>query len=399
MYLSYYALAQFLAVAIYLNIAIVVLRKNSRERLNQVFFLLMLSLILWGVTGMARLMVVPVKTAIHLTQLGSLGWLVFPSLFVWFVLVFIKSGALQKTVTYFYLFLPSVCLVAIEYFRPFRLPAENDTYIWVNSFGTYLFVAYLLIFFLFALYCLARYHKRMEIKLYRQQAALLFISTLVSLCLGIIIEFFPFPSQFVLILGTGNTYLSFWVVGMFLAVVRYKLFDLNFTLAGQNIVDNMTENLLLLDRNGRIVDVNKRTAKALQLTSHDIKRQDLSTFFDSSTLAAIGQMIANKHDLAGVDTSIKRADGELLPVLFSCSCVREGEDVFGWVCIASDIAQRKKDESAIKTKNTELQAKLDELETVQKAIIARELAMVEMKKEIHALEAAIATTAAGNKIL
>lgn len=387
MYVSYFALAQFIVVVVYLNIFIVVLSKNSKERLNQVFSLLMLCFIWWGVSGMIRLLDVSNETAIFLTKLGSFGWILFPSFFIWFVFIYTKKKLLEKRIFYLIIFsIPSI-LITAEYLAPFRIPGQGVAFTWVYSFWTYLYLSYYLGFFLAGIYSLYQYYRETEIQLYRRQSMLVIIFTLFSLALGTILEFFPLHSDILSILGTGNTFLVFWALGMFYAVAKYKLFSLSFTLAGKNIIDNMAESLLLLNKDGQIVDVNNRAMIFLKLSREEIINKNITEYFNGDTLLGINKMFQEKSKLESADTNIKLKDGSFVPVSFSCDIVNgESGDMLGWVCMAYDISRRSKDAAAIRAKDIELRERLTELEKFQKIAINRESKMIELKKEIKVLE-------------
>jgi len=386
MYISYFALAQFIVVVIYLNIAILTLSKSSKETLNKVFFLLMLSLIWWGTTGMFRLLNVSEEVAVFLTQLGSLGWTLFPSFFIWFVFIFIEKPVLTKKVFYPLIFFLPLILMVAECLTPFRIPAENNTYLWVNSFWTYLYIVYYSSFFLVGIYSLYRYYQKTKIKLRQQQAMLIIFCTLFSLILGTIIEFFPSQMMFASVLSTGNIFLILWALGMFYVIAKYKLFTPSFTMASENIVNNMTESLLLLDNKGKIVDINNQAASFLQSSREGIIGQNLAEYFSGEATDKINKMVQEKTSLESTDFNIKIKKGLVSAVLFSGYQVNGGKnDVLGWVCMMRDVSSQKKVEDLITAKNIELQEKLSESEKMQKIILERELKMIEMKNELKIL--------------
>ncbi len=184
----------------------------------------------------------------------------------------------------------------------------------------------------------------------------------------------------------GSMLIMFWILGMFYAINNYRLLDLSFTLAGQNIISNISDNLFLLDKEGRIVDVNNQALNFLQLDKASILHQPLADFFRGETTDAIRQMISQRTSLINRDTIIVMKSKVLKPVLLSCSLTK-GDDgmLLGWVAVISDISHQQEAAVTLAAKNEELETKLDELEKFQKIIMDRESKMAELKIRVDEL--------------
>jgi PAS domain S-box-containing protein len=390
--ISYFFLAQFVAVIIYSVLILVVLRKNLKERLNLVFAGLMACFVWWGTAVLFRLANHDsLAAASYADRIGNFGWIFFPSFFLWLSLVYAKRKAADNKLFPLLLFSIPIALTIAEWLTPFSILTTKSLYDWnsgwTGSGWTYLYFAYYPIFCSIGLYYLYILYLKTANRSNRQQIILIIASAFISLVLGTIIKVFNVPMGVFSVLTSGNTFLVFWAFGTFYAVNRYKFLGPSFTLASKNIVDNMSEGLLLLDGTGEITDVNDRAVKILRADRDGLIGKFLSGYFADDMLAGINKMLADKSNLESADSEIRLEGGLSMPVRFSCSrVIGEDGDFMGWVCMIGDISQQKKDEADLDARNAELSDKLDELQRFQKIVVDRELKMMELKKEIERLK-------------
>jgi PAS domain S-box-containing protein len=392
MYVSYLALIQFVVVLIYLNLQLLVLRRNDKDNIRRIFALFVACCVWWGVAAIFRMSAPTKEIALVWGQVSSLGWITFPSFFLWFVLIFVKDETILKKKAFFpALFFLPVILLVVEWIQPLSVTTEKTVsgwnITWTGSPWVYLYFFFYSSFIIISLYFLYRYYRRTEIKLRKKQALIIIFSTLLSAVLGttlaVLLPLLGLSPE----ISSGNTFTIFWALGMYYAVAKYNLFSPSFTLAGKNIIDNMSESLLLLDKSGRIIDANNQALKFLRIGKEDILNNELAGYFAGETLTAIRKMLENGVNLESMDTKIIFRDGSTSPVLFSCSRVLSEEaEMIGWVCMIGDISRQKQDEADLAAKNIELLDKLAELERFQKIVVDRELKMIELKKEIGDLK-------------
>jgi PAS domain S-box-containing protein len=390
--LSYIQLAQLIVVIIYSILLIIVLRQNPKARLNQAFASLMFCFVWWGTWVLFQMQEVSSKDFAGLmANIAGFGWVFFSSCFLWFACVFTKNKILEKKAFYPVIFSIPLLLFIVQMAMPFAILVERQGYdwtpAWTNSFWTYLYFIYYTGFSLAGLYYLYQYYRAAVEKLRRQQTLLIIFSALITLVAGTALKVFFVYSEIFSFLAEGNFFLLFWALGMFFAITKYRLLSPSFTLAGKNIVDNMSEGLLLLDEGGQIVDANGRIVDLLRAGKEEIINKRLSGYFNSEIAVQIDGMVRAKSDQESIDTEISPKDGPAVPVQFSCSrVIGEDGDFMGWVCMIGDISRQKQDEADLAARNAELRDRLAELERFQKTVVDRELKMMELKEEIKRLE-------------
>jgi PAS domain S-box-containing protein len=393
MHVSALTIIQFVVVIAYLELFILTLYKNPRERLNQVVALFSLCFLWWGLDMILLWMPdTPQATAVLADKIGSFGWATFSSIFLWLVMILTQEQKiLKKKAFYVIIFGLPLVMIAREWAVPFSICVKRGTYgwnfAWSDSIWAYLFLAYYAVFFIAGFWLLYRCYRRTEDRQRKTQLLIVLISSLVSTAIGTVTDIAlplftnePMPVF-------SNIATIFWVGGIFYAIVRYKLMSINFERASQNIVDHMANSLLLLDKGGKITDANRQATKFLKRTKDEMLNREISAYFEPGRQGEITEMIRSRTELENLDTQVLPKDGAPIPILFSCSRVTsEAGEFLGWVCMASDISRQKQDEAVLTEKNLELRKSITEMERFQKLVVNRELKMKELKQHIQELE-------------
>jgi PAS domain S-box-containing protein len=136
-----------------------------------------------------------------------------------------------------------------------------------------------------------------------------------------------------------------------------------------NIIQSMSNMLIVISPDGRINTVNQATLDRLGYEADEL----IGRYFNPTIMPNYGeeqlsatQLISTRRT-RNVDQTYKAKDGRLIPVLLSSSLLRnENGQVQGVVCVAQDMTERKKAEEKLR-----YQAEL--IENVSDAIIATDL--------------------------
>lgn len=393
MNISYLMALQFIVVVIYLNLLIIILYQKPKSRLNYVFASLVACFLWWGIEELFIYNPNISKESVTLIDgIGSIGWIMFPSFFLWFSLIFVKNKViLQKNIFYIIIFLIPIVLIIRQCLVPISMVETSNAYgwnfSWANSAWTYAYFSYYIGFFLLSFYFLYRYFQQAEVRLYKNQVLVIVISTLVSILVGtfsdILLPIFsgsPVPSL-------GNIFIILWALGMFYAISKHQLLELSFSLASRNIISNISDSLLLLDKNGRIIDANDCAVKFFKFSKKDILKHEFVEYFGKEFSLELKKILAAKKDINDLDAEVLLKDGSSVSVLLSCSGIKDKNNEFlGWVCVISDVSYQKKNEVDLAAKNIELQEEIVELEKFQKIFTDRESRMIELQNEIDRLK-------------
>jgi len=139
----------------------------------------------------------------------------------------------------------------------------------------------------------------------------------------------------------ASFYMPLAEVALFYRVIRNRVVALTPELVSREIVNSMSESLLLVDTQGIVRAVNPATVR---LTGHS----DLDLV--GEPLAALTGLPWSESELLAEELLLNAHDGSQIPVLFSRATVRgrEGE-VLAVVCTAVDNTERHKSDAALRS--------------------------------------------------
>jgi PAS domain S-box-containing protein len=179
---------------------------------------------------------------------------------------------------------------------------------------------------------------------------------------------------------SGSVILSIFVG---YAMWRYDLFEIDPIKAADNIIDTMSDTLILTSRDFKIEFINEAASKALRYSKEDLlgksileidsKEHDLKEYIDSHDFS--------KQDVVkDEEVKLKTKVGYEFPASTSISVMKDYEKkIIGYVFIFRDISTRKENEQII-------EQRAQELEKMNKAMVGRELKLVELKSELDKLK-------------
>ncbi|MBF0344530.1 MAG: PAS domain S-box protein [Nitrospirae bacterium] len=141
-----------------------------------------------------------------------------------------------------------------------------------------------------------------------------------------------------------------------------------------NIIDSMTDSLIVTDHMGRIKTVNTAACKMLGYSSDELMGNDVAVFFYKTESSVEQPVDAAKHKCSpricptsnftdNMEQYLRRRDGSVISTLFSASvmqdkgCAEKPHDV---VCVIKDITERKSVEEKLK-KNYHIQSAISDI--------------------------------------
>ena len=151
----------------------------------------------------------------------------------------------------------------------------------------------------------------------------------------------------------------------------------------RSLIESSLDPLVTISPEGKITDVNEATVKVTGVPKEKLIGTDFSDYFTESKKAREGyQEVFKKGFVTDYPLTIRHADNKkLTDVLYNASVYKDDKDnVIGVFAAARDVTATKQAEEQLKTRASEL-------EKLNKAMVGRELKMIELKKEIEALQA------------
>lgn len=193
---------------------------------------------------------------------------------------------------------------------------------------------------------------------------LLFIATLVAFLVSILLAFYLYRSiayplnELTLAarnIGSGNLDQRIEVqtrdeVGKLAEEFNRMAENLSKTTVSRNFMDDilesMTDSLVVTDAEGVIQRVNSSTLNMLGYEEYEIEGEGLPFLFEDKAL--VEKCVESGRSLERREARYQKKNGETIPVSFSLGTIRNSNDKKqGMVCVVSDISQRKEAEEQI----------------------------------------------------
>ena len=283
--------------------------------------------------------------------LSSFGWTSFPAFYLWFLLIFTRKQKILKA-KLFYLFL--FVLFGLPLLFIFKLRAGSLmedfvrqpygwAYVWSKTAWPYLFCLYSLLNVGGGIFITFDFNRKTGNHMKKKQAKIIYMTSIVSYIFGSLVNIIlPFMRIYT-IPQIANVVILSLAFGIVYAITKYKLFVLTPAAAAENIIETMCDALLLVDTNGRIMNVNSAALGLLGYKMKECIGKSFAVFFEQKQFKQLwyGELISGNTVVNREAKFIPKNGGEI-PVLFSGSVMRNNEgDIQGAVCVVRDITGQK----------------------------------------------------------
>ncbi len=146
------------------------------------------------------------------------------------------------------------------------------------------------------------------------------------------------------------------------------------------ITETVEVGIYSTDNQGNYTFSNSTHTKMFGYTQEEIIGMNYSAMFPKSTLEQGHALVAKLQSGENIkgEITVRRKDGHEFPISFNGVPIIKHNEVTGITGFAQDITERRQAEDALKAKN-------DDLKALNQIFVDRELAMIELKKEINRL--------------
>ena len=359
----------FFAFLVYFSLIIFILWKDPKSLLNRICVALVTCFAVWSFTLIFINNTRASTDTVRLfDNIGSIGWISFASFFLWFALIFTEKKKLLKTrIIYLFVFILPLLFIykqwtgflTVDYIqRPWGWES-----VWSDSIWSYLFYFYYLSFMLMGLYLILNFGRKTEEPLKKKQARIIFVTALVSVFLSTLTDIILPVLNIYTLPSLGNVFSLIWASGIVYAIAKYKLMVITPAAAAENIISTMTDSLILLDREGNIVNVNKAALDLSGYGKNELKGKSIEIFFvEKNFKGTLLDKVMKKEAIRNYELNFKTKTGDYIPVIFSSSVtIGGGGGMTGIVCIVKDITMRKKAEDMLREEKKLFNALMDNI--------------------------------------
>ena len=334
--------------------------KNPKSLINRVGSAIFICFAIWSFTMVfIHNHYTSLNTAILFNNIASFGTTGLYSFLLWFFLIFSeKKKILKSKLFYFFIFFIPLLFIFVQWKNCLiiRIEDYNKIYGWQTTFSVsiwrYLFHVYIFSIIGIVLYLIFICINKAKDYIKKKQSKIIFATLLITVILGTLADVI-LPPLGVILPNLSNVFAIIWAFGIFYAITKYKLFVLTPYTAADNIIRTMSDSLLMLDFEGKIINANSATLNLLGYDEKDIINQPVDILFAKEkitdppakipTSREAGELILIDSVSSNIEQTFLSKDGCKIPVLFSSSVVRDTDgNIQGIVCIAKDITEQKK---------------------------------------------------------
>lgn len=349
-FLDFYSFLAFLFLSVF------ILLKGQKTLISRVCSALLACFSLWSL-GMiiTRNPLTPPKLNILAYNISSCGWVSFASFIFWLALIFTQKQRILKAKKLLYplLFIPPLLFIykqlsgslLVDYIKK----PYGWTYSWSTSIWPYLFYFYYVSFVITALFLIFNFGRKTKEPVYRKQSMIIFWSTLVSLVGGSLTNVVLPELRIYALPPLANVTVLIFGMGVVYAIVKYQFLVITPAAAAENIISTMLESLILLNREGTIIDINDAAAHLLAYHKEELKGKPLSIVLPGYLQKPLLDKIIKGETLKGYDIIFITKHLDNIAVSFSASPLKDSlGNTIGTICVAMDITDRKRIEEALR---------------------------------------------------
>lgn len=324
--------------------------QDIKNSLNRVFAVLCANISAWAFIEFMYRQAATAESAAFWVRLIVLVWPFTTAIALHFVLLFAKKKKwLRNPLTFFVLYFPSTLIAVVGLTTglisggPIRRPWGFESGIPENSIYFTIVGSWVILLAVAAIVIIWRYRSRATISNEKKQASLIALGLSLPLISGALTEVILPESGIVAPPLTGN-----FIIGLIgltaYAISRYGLFVLSPEATAKNIIETMSEALVITSTKGKILNFNKALLDMLGYTADELRGRSARILWaERQTVITLAKALPYKgSSLRNFEGKFIKKNGETLDVLFSVSAIRDkGGELAGFVGAAIDVTELK----------------------------------------------------------
>lgn len=334
---------------------VIILYKNPKAQLNRFCALIAAACAMWSLGYCFTHFTETTSSALFWINISSFGWVIFPVATLYF---YLSLTGKQKIIKNKVLMIAStLCVVFFLYAQwsgnilgTVVMKSYGWTGIWSTSIYTYLLYAYYLATILFFFPLIYEYGRKVKTNREKIRARILQFTAIIGYSLAAIIDIVLPVLKITVVPQMADVFISIGSIGIVICITRFGLLDINPTTAAKQILETMTDALILLDLEGKIKQANPATLELLEYQENELINTD---FYQITTTKkeskAFLKNAIHKGKNVNEESVLVTKTGKNIPVLISASVIKDNTNtVAGFVILARDITEHKRLEESIR---------------------------------------------------
>lgn len=356
------SLVTFMAGIVYLYLGYFGIKSDFRARIHQIFVLLCVACAWWAFCIAFMFPAADRQTAWFLLRLSSVGWCMGPPLILHFTIYLtVKRHTFVDGLIPFLIYIPGIFftivgttvgltskMLVLKSFGWDNIAAADSPLYWA-------YVAYYLLCVGISIAMVMYWGYHSNSRREKGQARVLSVFSFLGLLFASgsetllpVIGITSFPKIPVVMW-------LFWAYGMWYAISKYRFMIMTSQIAAAAIVSSITDMLVILDARGEIIVINEPTQNMLGYVPSELMHRPAGLIFASQyPINHLLEKIETKTlSTTKVELDYQTRSGEKIPVMLSCSAIRDSfDELTGIVLVAQDLRTTKQ----LEVQNAELEA-------------------------------------------
>ena len=279
--MNLFAIVSLIAAVICLGLGTVVLALNRKPVLNKLFFLITMAGFIYAFT-IVMMWTSPNYEIAYIWHKAGTMWPLFVALVLNFALVYTQSKWIKNKLNYILIYLPAVVLFLISLVTEEITAPPVLKYWGYNDLpgGTWLFavsVVWSAVIPLLAFLLCVRYYRKAKDHTQKQSGKLVMIGFAIPIIIYILTNVFA-PAIKLDIPNIGIFSTLFCIIFVGYAIQKYELFEIDGSLASENIVNTIPDSLVITDIEGHILQVNDNFINRSGYNQEELIGQSITKF-------------------------------------------------------------------------------------------------------------------------
>jgi PAS domain S-box-containing protein len=351
--MNLYAILSLFASTISITLGLSVFFLNKKAKINRIFLVMMIFNSYWAFC-LFMMSQSPSLAGAIFWQKTLCFWPFIVSLLVHFALVYTESNILKKALVYVALYFPALFFSLIDLSEPNVISTTPILKFWGyqntlpnNSIICWMDCIWACSFAVLSVVLFVRYQKSVTDKIKEQQAKFVTLAFALPVFFAIITDaFFPFAKVDFPGLGAISCSLTAFFVAY--SMLKYNLFSFRPEIAAENVFSTMSDSVILVMLDGKIVSVNQAFLDLTGYNETDVRGKSINELLKASNTlnqentAPKIENFRNIREIKNYELSFNTKTGERRIGTVSCSSVSDsdGNDV-GAAFVLHDVTERR----------------------------------------------------------
>ena len=357
--ISIFSLFSFTVLSIYLSLGFYVFSLKPESTVNRIFILLSISFAIWALTFTFFYSAPNKQTAWFWYNISALGRFFYPAVLLHIALVFTKNRSVKKWYNAIIIYIPTLIFLYGIFTGPFitqDLVLVNSQWYEIlitNNGWWFAYNSYYILYDLIAITLIGWWGYRSTHLREKKQSLVIVLTGSLALILGTLTNTVLQALNIYVLPSIAQIFGVIFFLGIGFAIIRYQLLNLTPAIAAEQIVSKITDLVILIDIDSKIIKINYRAQDLLGYSEQELLGKEWSSLIQNPTDLKLARdrmdktlKESPKHDKSYwsnkiLELTYKSKHGEI-PVKSFLSVIKDKYSVVGFVLVGQDMRQTRK---------------------------------------------------------